>query len=301
MVVTGREGQVVTSLIERAALDDRFDAVSLGRPVLDLARPETLYAALRDARPDVIVSAAAYTAVDQAETEESVATTVNGAAAGAIAAAADALGVPVIHLSTDYVFDGCKTLPYVETDLVAPVGAYGRSKLAGERAITESTDNYAILRTAWVYSPFGKNFLKTMLRLAETRDSLNIVDDQIGNPTSALDIADAVIAVAGNLLTSNDAALRGIFHMTATGDASWADFAQEIFAASKSMGGPTADVIRIPSSAYPTPAKRPANSRLDCSKLARVHRVTLPRWQDSTAVVVQGLVTEQTERGNFDR
>jgi dTDP-4-dehydrorhamnose reductase len=290
MVVTGREGQVVTSLIERAALDDRFEVVALGRPALDLARPETLDAVLREARPDVIVSAAAYTAVDQAETEEGVATIINGTAAGAIAAAADALSVPVIHLSTDYVFDGGNTLPYVETDPVAPIGAYGRSKLAGERAIAKATDNYAILRTAWVYSPFGKNFLKTMLRVAETRESLNVVDDQVGNPTSALDIADAVIAVADNLLSSDDARQRGIFHMTGTGEASWAEFAQEIFARSDSMGGPSAAVTSIPSSAYPTPAKRPANSRLDCGKLARVHGVRLPRWQDSTAVVVRRLV-----------
>jgi dTDP-4-dehydrorhamnose reductase len=219
-----------------------------------------------------------------------VATIINGTAAGAIAAAADALSVPVIHLSTDYVFDGGNTLPYVETDPVAPIGAYGRSKLAGERAIAKATDNYAILRTAWVYSPFGKNFLKTMLRVAETRESLNVVDDQVGNPTSALDIADAVIAVADNLLSSDDARQRGIFHMTGTGEASWAEFAQEIFARSDSMGGPSAAVTSIPSSAYPTPAKRPANSRLDCGKLARVHGVRLPRWQDSTAVVVRRLV-----------
>jgi len=283
MVVTGCEGQVVSSLIERTALDDRFEVVALGRPALDLARPETVGALLRDARPDVIVSAAAYTAVDQAETEEGVATIINGTAAGAIAAAADALGVPVIHLSTDYVFDGSKDAPYLETDPVAPIGAYGRSKLAGERAVAEATDNYAILRTAWVYSPFGKNFLKTMLRVAETRDSLNVVDDQVGNPTSALDIADAVIVVATNLQASDDAGLRGVFHMTGTGEASWADFAEEIFALSNSKGGTTAVVSRIPSSSYPTPAKRPANSRLDCSKLAGVHGVRLPRWQDSDA------------------
>ncbi len=290
MVVTGREGQVVSSLNERAAVDDRFEVIAVGRPALDLARPDTVDAALRDARPDVIVSAAAYTAVDQAETDKAAATTINGTAAGAIAATADALSVPLIHLSTDYVFDGSKTAPYVETDPVAPIGAYGRSKLLGERAVAEATPNHAILRTAWVYSPFGKNFLKTMLRVAQTHESLNVVDDQIGNPTSALDIADAVIAVAGNLLASDDAALRGIFHMTGTGEASWADFAQEIFAQSKAMGGPSADLLRIPSSDYPTPARRPANSRLDCSKLARVHGVTLPRWQESTTATVQRLV-----------
>ncbi|RWX78853.1 dTDP-4-dehydrorhamnose reductase [Neorhizobium lilium] len=290
MVVTGREGQVVRSLLERSECEGLFKVVALGRPDLDLSEPDTIEAALRHARPDIIVSAAAYTAVDQAESEEAVATVVNGVAAGRLADTAAALDVPVIHLSTDYVFDGSKSAPYIESDPVAPLGAYGRSKLAGEIAVTRATSNHAILRTAWIYSPFGKNFLKTMLKLAETRDSLNVVDDQIGNPTSALDIADAVLAVAGNLLASDDRALRGVFHMTGSGEASWADFAVEIFAQSKLARGPTAEVGRIPSSAYPTPAKRPANSRLDCGKLFDIHGVRLPDWTKSTASVVARLV-----------
>lgn len=289
MVVTGREGQVVLSLLERGAQDERFEVIALGRPELDLSAPETIEATLRKAQPDVIVSAAAYTAVDQAESDEEAATVINGAAADRIAQAAAALGVPVIHLSTDYVFDGSKTAAYVETDPVAPIGAYGRSKLAGEQAVAAATPNHAILRTAWVYSPFGKNFLKTMLKLAETRDSLNVVDDQIGNPTSALDIADVVLTVAANLLESNDPALRGIFHMTGSGEASWADFAIEIFARSADAGGPTAEVGRIPSSAYPTPAKRPANSRLDCSLLEARHGTRLPDWKQSTSIIVERL------------
>ncbi len=289
MVVTGREGQVVLSLLERGANDGRFEVIALGRPELDLSAPETIEAALREARPDVIVSAAAYTAVDQAETDEEAATVINGVAAGKIAQVAAALGVPVIHLSTDYVFDGSKTEAYVESDPVAPIGAYGRSKLAGEQAVAAATQNHAILRTAWVYSPFGKNFLKTMLKLAETRDSLNVVDDQVGNPTSALDIADTVLTVASNLLGSDDPALRGTFHMTGTGEGSWADFAIEIFARSKLAGGSTAEVGRIPSSAYPTPAKRPANSRLDCSLLELRHGTRLPDWKQSTAIIVERL------------
>lgn len=289
MVVTGREGQVVLSLLERGAKHDRFEVIALGRPELDLSAPDTIEAALKEARPDVIVSAAAYTAVDQAESDEEAATVINGAAAGKIAQAAAALGVPVIHLSTDYVFDGSKTAAYVETDPVAPIGAYGRSKLGGEQAVAAATPNHAILRTAWVYSPFGKNFLKTMLKLAETRDSLNVVDDQIGNPTSALDIADAVLKVSSNLVDSNDPALRGTFHMTGTGEASWADFAIEIFARSADAGGPTAEVGRIPSSAYPTPAKRPANSRLDCSLLEARHGTRLPDWKQSTSIIVERL------------
>lgn len=292
MVVTGREGQVVKSLMERSALGDGFEVIALGRPELDLSRPEAVEAALRQAQPDVIISAAAYTAVDQAETEEEAATVINGTSAGAIASMAAALGVPVIHLSTDYVFDGTKATPYTEADPVAPIGAYGRSKLAGEKAVARAHSNHAILRTAWVYSPFGKNFVKTMLRSAEARDSLNVVDDQVGTPTSALDIADAVLVVAANLLGRDAVELRGVFHMTGSGEASWADFAEEIFRQSKALGGASAEVVRIPSSAYPTPAKRPANSRLDCRKLTTIHGVTLPPWQEATAAVVQRLVQQ---------
>ncbi|KQY79111.1 dTDP-4-dehydrorhamnose reductase [Ensifer sp. Root142] len=290
MVVTGREGQVVSSLVERATRNERFEVLAVGRPALDLSRPETVEAALRGARPDVIVSAAAYTSVDQAETDEEAATIVNGTSVGIIAATAASLGVPVIHLSTDYVFDGTKASAYVEADPVTPIGAYGRSKRSGEDAVATAHHNHAILRTAWVYSPFGKNFLRTMLKAAETRNSLNVVDDQVGNPTSALDIADAVISIAGNLLDSDEARLRGLFHMTGTGEASWADFADEIFACAAARGGPSASVERIPSSAYPTLAKRPVNSRLDCQKLAEAYGVRLPRWQDSTADVVARLI-----------
>jgi len=290
MVVTGREGQVVSALIERSNLNSRFEVIAIGRPMLDLSQPAKINAALQDAHPDVIISAAAYTAVDQAEADEETATIVNGAAAGAIAAAAAVLGVPVVQLSTDYVFDGTKASPYLETDPVAPIGAYGRSKLIGEQAVARATINHAILRTAWVYSPFGKNFVRTMLRLAATHDTLNVVADQIGNPTSALDIADAVLTIAGNLLDNDAENLRGLFHMTGSGEATWADFATEIFMQSKARGGPSASVNRIPSSAYPTPAKRPANSRLDCTKLENVHGVRLPNWQQSTTDVVARLV-----------
>lgn len=292
MVVTGREGQVVRSLLERGALNGLFDVVALGRPELDLRDPERIDAALRQARPDIIVSAAAYTAVDRAETDEAEAHAINAVAPGRIAAAAARLGVPVIHLSTDYVFDGEKPEPYLETDPVGPASAYGRTKLAGERAVAEATENHVILRTAWVYSPFGRNFLKTMLQLAESRDRIDVVDDQVGNPTSALDMADGILAIACNLLDSNSASLRGLFHMTGSGSASWANFAKEIFAASGRHGGPIAAVGQIPTAAYPTPARRPANSRLDCGKLEQAHGVRLGDWKHATAETVERLVKE---------
>jgi dTDP-4-dehydrorhamnose reductase len=285
MVVTGREGQVVRSLLERGQ-GSAFEVVALGRPDLDLFDPDRIEAALRRAHPDVIVSAAAYTAVDRAETDEAAVHAANAVAPGRIAAAAASLGVPVVHLSTDYVFDGTKTAPYVEDDPVGPASAYGRTKLSGERAVAVATENHVILRTAWVYSPFGRNFLKTMLHLAESRERIDVVDDQVGNPTSALAIADGILAVAGNLLASDVPQLRGLFHMTGAGEASWADFATEIFAASARRGVPSAAVGRIATSAYPTPARRPANSRLDCAKLERVHGVRLGDWKQAVAETV---------------
>jgi len=295
LVVTGKTGQVATALVERGA--DQGIAVALvGRPEFDLLDPEAGPGAIADLRPDVIVSAAAYTAVDKAETDESSAVAVNATAPGAIARLADRLGVPLIHLSTDYVFDGRKDAPYVETDQTNPLGVYGQTKLAGEKAVAEATANHAILRTAWVYSPFGNNFLKTMLRLAEQRPALGVVDDQIGNPTSALDIADAVIRVAGNLVSRpDDAQLRGIFHMVGRGDASWADFASEIFAVSATFGGPSALVNRIGTTDYPTPAPRPANSRLSSAKLQAVHGVAMPDWQSSTRSTLVRLLGDSVQ------
>jgi len=290
IVVTGREGQVVRSLMERGAIAGH-DVVSLGRPQLDLAgSAQGIAEALRRAAPDLIVSAAAYTAVDKAEQEPDLARAVNEEGAHAVALAASELGVPLIHLSTDYVFDGAKSAPYVETDDTGPTGVYGATKLAGERAVLAAQPDCAILRTAWVYSPFGANFVKTMLRLARDRDEVGVVADQRGNPTSALDIADAILAVAANLTDRDDPALRGTFHMTAAGDASWAEFADAIFAASARLGGPSAAVKAIATSDYPTPAKRPANSRLDSSKLDRAHGVRLPDWRDSLPNVVRRLL-----------
>jgi dTDP-4-dehydrorhamnose reductase len=290
IVVTGREGQVVRSLIERGALAGH-DIVPLGRPELDLAGDtDAIIAALDATRPDVIVSAAAYTAVDKAETERGPAFAVNQAGAAAIAAAAHRLDVPLIHLSTDYVFDGSKPDPYVESDPTGPTGVYGASKRAGEEAVLAAHDNVAILRTAWVYSPFGANFVKTMLRLAADRDEVSVVGDQRGNPSSALDLADGIIAVATNLVAGSDPAQRGIFHMTGSGDASWAEFAEAIFEASAATGGPSARVKPIGTADYPTPARRPANSRLAGDKLARAHQVRLPEWRQSTATIVARLV-----------
>ena len=288
IAVTGTTGQVVTSLIERGAAAGH-DVIAIGRPDLDLADPASIARALAAAAPDIIVSAAAYTAVDKAESESDLAHAVNAAGAGAVAQAARALGVPLIHISTDYVFDGTLDRPYVESDPTGPTGVYGASKLAGEQAVLATHDDSAVLRVAWVYSPFGNNFLKTMLRLAGDRDQVSVVADQVGNPTSALAIADGILAVATNMVSDSSPGLRGIFHMTAQGEGSWADFAQGIFAASAARGGPSASVRPIGTVDYPTPATRPANSRLACRRIADVHGVTLPDWRTSLDDVMDRL------------
>ncbi len=290
ILVTGREGQVVRSLIERAAATGH-EVVPLGRPQLDLsADPASIVRTIEALSPDVIVSAAAYTAVDRAESEQEPAFAVNARGAGAVAEAAAALDVPLIHMSTDYCFDGAKSTPYQETDAPNPTSVYGASKLAGEQAVCANQPDSAILRTAWIYSPFGTNFVKTMLRLAGDRDEVSVVADQAGNPTSALDIADGVLSVASNLLQSREPSLRGVFHMTAQGEATWADLAEAIFAASSAAGGPAAQVRKITTEEYPTPARRPANSRLDCGKLERAHGLRLPEWRSSLGEVVHRLL-----------
>jgi dTDP-4-dehydrorhamnose reductase len=292
IIVVGKEGQVARALAERARAHGA-QAVLVGRPKLDLADPSGIEDALIETGGDVIVNAAAYTAVDQAESDRELAEAINGIGAGVVAGAATAMNVPIIHLSTDYVFDGTADRPYREDDPVSPLGAYGASKLLGEEAVAAEAENHVILRTAWVYSPFGKNFVKTMLRLAGDRDELGVVGDQFGAPTSALDIADGIFGVSRNLLERpEDRSLRGLFHMTGTGFASWAEFATEIFALSAKFGGPSAKVRPLAAADYPTPAKRPANSRLDCGKLKDIHGVELPPWRSSLGPCVKRLIEE---------
>lgn len=295
ITVTGQSGQVVLSMLERAP--QGVTVTALGRPELDLEQLGSIGPAIVATRPDLVVNTAAFTAVDLAESEEATAQTVNGVAAGKVARATAALGVPIIQISTDYVFDGSLDRPYREEDPVGPISAYGRSKLAGEEAVAAATPNHAILRTAWVYSPFGKNFVKTMLRLVEARDEVGVVADQSGCPTSALDIADAVFAVAHNLVQRpTEAALRGVFHMGAQGEAVWADVAEAIFTERERLGGTSVRVKRIATADYPTPAKRPENSRLDSSRLATAHGVRLPHWQASLASCVRRLMTPEEIR-----
>lgn len=279
MAVTGQHGQVVLALIERTAGTD-VEIVTLARPAFDLCKAGNM-GTLDTTAADILVNAAAYTDVNRAESEPELADRVNGQAPGLLAARAQALGIPIIHLSTDYVFDGSKTTPYGEADPVQPLSAYGRSKAKGEQAVAAAHPQHAILRTCWVYSPFGRNFAKTMLELASRQSEVRVVADQFGNPTTAADVAAGILTVARNLLEGDGEERFGIFHMACAGAANWADFAAAIFAASAARGGPSARVIPIATAEYPTPARRPLNSRLDCAKIARVHGVALPDWRRS--------------------
>ena len=294
IVVTGRHGQVAQALLERApALNVEVHAVA--RPELDLARPAEVERTLIDLHPEIIVNAAAYTAVDRAESEPDLVWRVNALGAEAIARAAKRLGIPVIQLSTDYVFGGGLDRAYREDDPTDPLGVYGDSKLGAERAVAAATGNHVILRTAWVYSPFGSNFARTILALAGHRATISVVSDQLGSPTNALDLAEGIIAIARNLLDRTLATeLRGVFHITGGGDTHWAGFATAILAASAAAGGPSARVLPIATSENPTAARRPANSRLDCTKLAAIHGVSLPQWRGSLGACVTRLLTEQT-------
>jgi dTDP-4-dehydrorhamnose reductase len=292
IAVTGRAGQVATALAARSGREG-LEVISLARPDCDLENPASVLAAVKNTCPDAVINAAAWTAVDRAETEPEAAYRINATGAEAVSVAAAAIGVPVVQLSTDYVFDGRKPEPYAETDPTGPTSAYGASKLQGERLVAAANANHAVLRVAWLYGPVGSNFVRTMLRLATARDEIGVVEDQFGNPTSAIAVADGIFRVARNLVTQPDnTALRGVFHMTAAGEASWADVAEAVFVGAAERGLPYARVKRITTAEYPTPTARPANSRLDCRLIAERHGVRLPEWKTSLAETLDMLASK---------
>ena len=283
ILVAGRSGQVARSLAAAASEHPNGAAttiLTLGRPQLDLTDPDSVAAAVRDATPDIIINAAAYTAVDKAESEENAAFALNRDGARHLAAAAATRGLPIVHISTDYVFNGRKTEPYVETDPTGPESAYGRSKQTGEEAVAAANPRHLIVRTAWVHSPYGANFVKTMLRLAETRDRLNVVDDQHGSPTYAPHLAEALLSLARRAVELPEMSpLWGIYHAAGHGETTWCGLARWAFAEAAQHALPHAAVSPITTAEYPTPAKRPANSRLDCAKLQANFGLQLPAWQ----------------------
>lgn len=278
ILVCGHNGQLAQAL--HGALAGLGELHLLGRDQLNLADPEALRAPLRRLAPDLIVNAAAHTAVDQAESEAELAYAINAEGPRVLAEEAARLKAPLIHYSTDYVFDGSKTAAYTEADTPNPLGVYGQSKLAGEQAITAVGGEHLILRTSWVYSLHGRNFLLTMQRLLQERAQLKVVDDQIGAPTWTGTIAASTRALIERWQSGQSGAW-GTYHLTAQGETSWFGFAQAIAAHLQARGLPCAELLPIPSSEYPTPARRPLNSRLDCSRLAQQWHVSQPHWQQA--------------------
>lgn len=280
LLVFGKTGQVATELARLAP-----DALYLGRDEADLSDPAACAAAIEAHRPEGVINAAAYTAVDRAEEEEALATVINGDAPGAMAQACAALDIPFVHISTDYVFDGSGRMPWRPDAPTAPLGAYGRSKLAGEQAVRGAGGAHVILRTSWVFSAHGANFVRTMLRLGREQDTLRVVSDQKGGPTPAADIADACLQVFE--LLRKKCEKTGTYHFSGYPNTTWAGFARVIF----NMAGLVVAVEEIPTSAYPTPAARPLNSRLDCAQLETVFGITRPDWKAGLVAVLEELKT----------
>ncbi|MEM1346318.1 MAG: dTDP-4-dehydrorhamnose reductase [Pseudomonadota bacterium] len=291
IVVVGETGQVARALAEAAPEGTVF----LGRDKLDLENPEKIRDVLVPEGADVVINAAAYTAVDKAEEERERAFVINGEAVGALAAAAAETGAAFVHLSTDYVYPGDKAGLNLESDPVDPINAYGASKLAGEEAALAANPRSVILRTAWVYAPWGKNFVLTMLRLAE-RERLTVVEDQHGQPTSALDIAEACLAVARRVAEAPaDDPVFGVYHYAGAGPTTWAEFARATFTKAKTLGliETAPDVAGIPTSAYPTPAKRPANSTLDCTRFEQAFATATVPWPDALQTTLERLAANR--------
>ena len=277
ILVFGKTGQVAQELAS-------FDGViCLDRAAADLSDPAACAAAILAQQPAAVINAAAYTAVDKAEEDEPAATVINGEAPAAMAQACADLDIPFVSLSTDYVFDGSGTKPWQPADATGPLGAYGRSKLVGEQGIAAAGGAYAILRTSWVVSAHGNNFVKTMLRLGADRDQLSVVADQIGAPTMARDIAATCISMAQQLI--DDPAKAGIYHYCSAPQTHWAAFAREIFA----QAGISCDIAGIPSADYPTPAARPLNSRMDCTLLETIFNIPQPDWRLGLGDILQDL------------
>ncbi|MBY7976045.1 dTDP-4-dehydrorhamnose reductase [Vibrio fluvialis] len=277
VLITGCNGQVGHCLTER--LKSKAEIRALDYEGLDITDRKSVSKIVADFKPDYIINAAAHTAVDRAEQEVELSYAINRDGPSYLAQAAKQCGAVILHISTDYVFDGTGDKPYEETDNTSPQGVYGQTKLAGELAVAQSCEKHLILRTAWVFGEHGNNFVKTMLRLAQTRDEINIVSDQFGGPTYAGDIADALIAMVDYIEQGQQPAW-GVYHFAGMPYASWYEFATKIFQLAERKGvlAKQPKIASIPTSAYPTPAKRPANSRLDCSKIANQFGIQSSDW-----------------------
>jgi dTDP-4-dehydrorhamnose reductase len=300
ILVFGRVGQVGWELRHKLACLGKVTAIDY--PEIDFSRPDSIRTTVRTAEPTVIINAAAYTAVDKAESDPDLAMAINGTALGVIAEEAKRLGSILVHYSTDYVFDGTKQDPYVETNAPNPINVYGKTKLAGDEAIQAVGGDYLILRTSWVYGARGSNFLLTMLRLAQERAELQIVDDQIGAPTSSECIAQATANLLAQLLAPAGRGLdgrSGIYNLTSTGETTWFGFAKALLTKSSGTFGFTVpNLIPIKTSEFPRPAKRPANSRLSCDRLKQTFGVTLPPWEEALSLVLETLAEGSSSVGS---
>lgn len=287
ILVTGGAGQVGLELL-RHAWPKSVNLYAPTREVLDLSNAASIAGLFAERQFDAVINAAAYTAVDAAEDDVATAFAANAMGPALLADATRRAGIPLIHVSTDYVFDGRSERPYVETDAVGPLGVYGASKLAGELAVRAGNRRSVVLRTAWVLSAHRSNFLKTMLRLAETRSELNVVEDQHGCPTGAADIAAALARITLRMIADPDAPT-GVYHFVNDGETTWAGLAREVFAVSEKLGGVSAAVLGIPSIDYPTPAKRPANSRLSTERLTLDYGVAPRPWGEAVHDIIREL------------
>lgn len=297
ILVTGTEGQLARSLRDAAGSHPALDLHFLGRPELDLAQPGAFAARIAELRPALVVNAAAYTAVDDAERETDLAMRINGAAPGEGAEAAAAIGARFIHLSTDYVYGGEGSVPLTEDEPVAPRNAYGRGKLVGEEAVRAANPEHLILRTAWVVSPYGRNFVRTMINAARTRDVLTVVDDQRGSPTSAADLAAVVLMVADEWRRASSAGLGETMHAAGAGQTSWCGLAAHIMGECRTLGLPAAEVRPIFTKDWPTPAERPRWSVLDSGRLERTFGFAMPDWRHSVSAIVRTLAERERPNG----
>lgn len=298
VLVIGREGQVAKSL-SVISPPPGMRVVCMGRPMLDLREPASIVEVLEATNPDAVINAGAYTAVDQAESEPDLAFAVNADGPTHVAAACTEQNIPVIHLSTDYVFSGDKSSLYAEADPVGPGNVYGASKLAGEQRLASANPRHIILRTAWVHSPFGQNFVKTMLRLGVSRPQINVVDDQRGNPTYAIHLAEAILAIANQIRGAAATDSRfGVYHAVNGGETTWFGFASEVFRQARAFGYSAPALRPITTAEFPTAASRPANSCLDPSKLMKTFRVALPSWQEGVRDCLKQLA--DSTNGTFE-
>jgi dTDP-4-dehydrorhamnose reductase len=291
VLVLGYQGMLARELLP-CLVRAGFAVVGLGRPEVDITQAASVHQAVADAQPDILINAAAYTAVDQAESEPDIAFAVNRDGVAHLATVCRDVGIPLLHVSTDYIFDGSASRPYCEDDLAAPLGVYGQSKWEGEEAVRGCHPEHVIVRTAWLYGRHGHNFVKTMLRLAREREVLRVVDDQHGCPTWSRDLAKALVNMCERIVQARDLVLGSTYHFCGAGQTTWCDFAQAIIAEAR-VYEPlrVREIVPIPTTAYPTPAKRPAYSMLDCSKVQAIFGITPRLWRASLHDCLQEFYT----------